>query len=485
MIRNLWLYRKLSSIHTSLFFLAFLTFFCTIGTIFPQQTNIEDYRRAGGKMVWLIERLQLLELFTSPWFLAVSSLFFLNLLICSLERFRSYIKAGGGGNEEASHSLNALKSISLEEKQMDALLLLERVFRELGFRIERMEKKGEFYRGIATKGLPAHWLSLGYHLTLSVCLLGFFMTYLFAAEGYVTLYPGDKVALSTLKAESRWDYFLKRWGIERTESFGRSLRGISLTLEKFSTEYYQLPSFDYPKSTLSRLAHILRWSQDILRYDLTKKSLHPKDWKSNLAIVKDGNVIRKKTIEVNDPLRYGDLTFYQIGYEQSLDLEIDGKVLSLKTMEPFEIPGMDGKFRLGPLRVGMGYNRDGSAEEIIPHVELIKLSTAGTNRSEKILGSIQQGKVFTFSGHKFSIKNIKEATVLSYRYDPGASLLWFSSICLMILMALRLWGYSYRIRYFLDENRHAFFHFKIKGIWADEEKLLQRIIWKIENFGGS
>ncbi len=40
------------------------------------------------------------------------------------------------------------------------------------------------------------------------------------------------------------------------------------------------------------------------------------DYKSALAVVEDGEVVLRKTIEVNDPLHYGGYDFYQTGYDQ-------------------------------------------------------------------------------------------------------------------------------------------------------------------------
>lgn len=40
-----------------------------------------------------------------------------------------------------------------------------------------------------------------------------------------------------------------------------------------------------------------------------------KDWKSTLEVVEAGEVVAEKTIEVNDPLKYGGYTFYQSSYD--------------------------------------------------------------------------------------------------------------------------------------------------------------------------
>ncbi len=40
----------------------------------------------------------------------------------------------------------------------------------------------------------------------------------------------------------------------------------------------------------------------------------PKDYRSRLAVIKNGRVVMRKTIEVNDPLKFEGYTFYQSSY---------------------------------------------------------------------------------------------------------------------------------------------------------------------------
>jgi hypothetical protein len=41
----------------------------------------------------------------------------------------------------------------------------------------------------------------------------------------------------------------------------------------------------------------------------------PKDFISDVSVIKEGNIIKKKTIEVNKPLYYGGYLFYQTSYD--------------------------------------------------------------------------------------------------------------------------------------------------------------------------
>ena len=55
--------------------------------------------------------------------------------------------------------------------------------------------------------------------------------------------------------------------------------------------------------------------------------LMPKDFFSDLSVLKDGKVILKKTIEVNRPLHYGGYCFYQYSYD-----DVAGKYTILKVV---------------------------------------------------------------------------------------------------------------------------------------------------------
>jgi cytochrome c biogenesis protein len=58
---------------------------------------------------------------------------------------------------------------------------------------------------------------------------------------------------------------------------------------------------------------------------------NPSDFTTDLAVYRDGQLLERKTIRVNDPLSAGGYTFHQNGFGPAPDLEIrstiDGSVL--------------------------------------------------------------------------------------------------------------------------------------------------------------
>ena len=58
---------------------------------------------------------------------------------------------------------------------------------------------------------------------------------------------------------------------------------------------------------------------DAFELEYYKDSTRPKDYKSTLAVVENNKDVLTKTIEVNDPLSYKGIFFYQSTYGQSVD----------------------------------------------------------------------------------------------------------------------------------------------------------------------
>ena len=91
------------------------------------------------------------------------------------------------------------------------------------------------------------------------------------------------------------------------------------------------PGFDMHAARGSELL-----SSIALRYHVQvspPRAAQVKDFKSTLKVVKDGEVVKEKTIEVNAPLSYGGYTFYQSGYNPE-----DHKWTSLQVVKDPGVP---------------------------------------------------------------------------------------------------------------------------------------------------
>jgi hypothetical protein len=176
-------YSWLASIRTSLYLLGITAFFYTLGTIFPQGRDFNEYITAGGKFVFFVKILSLLELFSSPLFLIAAFALFVNLAVCLYDRYFA-LKTP----EPMSDDFSIDHTFLLTQEMIDARIEVRRVFREdLGF---TLSSKGSTWVAME-KGPPQRFLTWLYHLGIGVCFVGFTLTYLFAYEDTTTLWPGS------------------------------------------------------------------------------------------------------------------------------------------------------------------------------------------------------------------------------------------------------------------------------------------------------
>lgn len=502
-IRENKIYKRFASLKTSCIFLGILIGFYIIGTIFPQGAGLDDYIKSGGGFTSFVIFFDLLNIFNTPGFLIVASLLSINLTICAFEIFlilRSQRKTVSEGLQFTPQFTFPLDIIQQLE---DTGEIVKEIFKkEMGFtektradfginpvrNLHNIEsnksanQSGNFDTEISNgvnimeKGWSYRWLTWGYHLAILFCFFGFFMTYIFAFEDGITLYPGEAATIKPA-ATNRWN---KSWGNKPQEL------DFKLMLDEFITEYNQFPKLDYPADKLSRLAIAMGWKDP--KYLLKDESYFPKDWKSRLKIIKGKHVVLEKTIEVNDPLSYQGITFYQAAYKQMLKIQIDDNPISFETEADHEliIPGVDGMLKFGAIRTGTLFKKDGGTEKIKTFTEaaLIRKDKSGRTETEK-LGKLEHDGSLYIDDKRISLKEFKEASVLSYRYDPGVPILWWSGVTLLIAMALRVFGAWYRIIYRLEEKDgmpHLLLKIKTRGIMADEERLIKRLKHSLEKW---
>jgi hypothetical protein len=465
-----WSYRKLSSMRVSVYILALLLPFYVLGTIFPQGGDIGLYEEAGGKLLGVVRLFDLLNIFQSPWFLVPALLLFTNILVCAYDRFFSLIIRTGPVPE----TLRPEFIIPLGSHMDEAAV--ERVLEEkLGFRDVPPSgggKGGEGGKGspwkVKEKGFSYRWLTWLYHFGFVMCFVGFILTGLFLVEGTMTLEKGEPEGI-TSDEEEKLGWF------RRTE---HAIPDFKLVLDEFITEYTELPQLDYPEDNVSRLAVALGWKAP--SYRIKAESLFPKDWKSALRVVRDDETVYEKTIEVNDPLRFGGYTFYQVGFEQILKIGVDKNpiLLETKTNEELELPGIEGSFKFGTLRTGTLTRIDGTVEKLKPFVMVKRTIKDGDKERTEELGKLELKGSITVKGRKVRFAGAREDSVLSYRYDPGVPLLWVAGILVFSVMSLRCFGRWYMLAYRVEEvagARNLLVWISGKGLSADPEKLRNRL----------
>jgi cytochrome c biogenesis protein len=165
----------------------------------------------------------------------------------------------------------------------------------------------------------------------------------------------------------------------------------------------------------------------------------PSDYASELILYEDGREVARHTARVNDPLRYGNLSFFQSFYGPAAQMTVastdgtvlfsDGVALAWETQADgrsvgtFTIPSEDiTVWLVGTLGSGDTLVRPGQVR-----VETYRASTG--DPIEQV--SIDQGVATAVSGLSFTFGRELQFTGLSVSRDPGTMIVWLGSILLI------------------------------------------------------
>ncbi|MFQ5736494.1 MAG: cytochrome c biogenesis protein ResB [Thermodesulfobacteriota bacterium] len=450
-----YLYRKLASIRTAIYILSVLALFFMVGTVFPQGGRLEEYIADGGALPGLVSFLRFLKSFSSPVFLATALILFVNLAVCTYDRFFAARRSGA-----YRRRFTPTHSILLTQDEAEAVRETHEALRDkLGFR-EISRQDGWV---VMEKGLPYRWLTWLYHAAIAVCLAGVAVTFLFAYEETVTLTPGEPLAL---EPQARGRITLGSPGPA----------GFMLFAGRLKTEYAEGPGLKYPGSGLSRLAAGLGWKKP--GYEMKSGSTTPVGWKLRLSLVRRGQILKEKLIEINDPLRYGGYTFYLIDFDQVFRLRVNDNPITLETSngEELLVPGLDFPIRFTIFRTGILKKLDGSVEEIPGYTHI--MYSGGEEGTDEDLGKISPGQPMYVNGMKLTLVDVTERPILSYRYDPGMTILWWGGIVVLVTMSLRFLGFWYLAAYRVETTggiSHLDLHIASRGLTADAGKMAARL----------
>jgi len=468
------------SIETSLVFFGLFALIFLMGTVFPQSSEpdrLEKYGDAGGRLVGLAGSLNLLNVFHSWYFGLLVLLFTLHVLLCSIHRFDILRKRPKFRLFTRESLLRREISFSVTSSLPDAAANIEKKLRSMGFRrLKYYSEDAHLKRLIVEKGLPFRWLSWAYHLCILTALAGFALSYCFAFEDYLVLAVGERKAIRVRSPETNYQ-ILKKLLRGSTDAPSRQ---IEIELARFRTEYTQRPVLQYPHHSFRRLLAVWGGGDETLHYQLTDDSLFVRDWFSLLNIYEEGRLIRKKEIEVNDPLRYAGLTFYQIGYDYECSLTVaDELIPNVPAGEPFTIPQMEGEFRLNTPRLGTLFRYDGKIAVLSPTAELqYRPPALPRKRKWTTVADLPLAQTREAMHTRMTLNSIRQSSVLSYRYDPGVPLLWFAATAALIFMALRIYMPWYQVHCHADSSTGRIIiavSIRLVGLFARPERLREKL----------
>lgn len=182
----------------------------------------------------------------------------------------------------------------------------------------------------------------------------------------------------------------------------------------------------------------------------------PSDYASDVILYKDGQQVARQTVRVNQPLRYGDVSFYQsffgpaavmkVADSSGKDVFAQGVPLAWSTNDnsrrvgTFVLPDAD-------LTVWVVESAGTDDSLIKPGQVRLEIYKSDGDGQPIATQTIDQGKATTVQGLAFTFERENSFTGLSVSRDPGAPLVWLGALLLLAGFVLvfmfphrRLWA---------------------------------------------
>ncbi|HHT9126651.1 MAG TPA: cytochrome c biogenesis protein ResB [Candidatus Brocadiia bacterium] len=486
------LYRVFISTKTSVILFGCLLIFFLIGSILPYHGDYNNIT-VKGFLFKVIKALDLLNVYSGPWFLTAAALFLANISVCSYHRLRCIIR-GHRPKTLSVRSISAHRDVlrfSFSAPVDDVVNKLHHFFRPRLFRRIPVKTKDEnTIGGFYEKGiLHPNYLSLIFHFSVVLILVGCVITFLFAFEGEVTIFDDKPVEIATISDKTTWH---KLFGGKQSASGGFVVpdnEKFEVGLKKFETKYTYRPRVkNFPmKGFAQRTKEIVK--QANLTLYSKEDSYYPIEYSSQLKICDPSTTSPQKCwdvfTKVNLPLRYRGITFYQSAYDYRFDLLANGEKVEISEEGKFKLPGIDGEFEKGEIVSGKFVERDDSISPIQPFVKVGYTPSDKDENALKETFKLLEGIEQDIKGANVKVENFRAGTVLSYRHDPGLKPLWVGAPILFFAMLFRAWGCWYRVSYVVEKTAvgagfkpaptNLYLHIHRTGIWGNEEGILRKL----------
>ena len=384
-----------------------------VGTVIEQQAEPErnikllakffgpDFAPAAFR---ILDTLGFTDMFRSWWFIALLFIFTANLVICSIERLPKIWKVVKEPvkplTPERLNALSIKREIILKEKVDKASDHAGAVLKKYGFRnAVRKEDKGvQLY---AEKG---RYSRLGVYVTLLSILL-------ILAGAVIGMLFGFNASLNLPEGISS--------GIAYKNSGMKIPLGFEIRCDNFNVSFYD-------------------------------NSDTPKSYKSRLTILENGSEVIKKVIDVNNPLHYKGITFYQAsyGYSPRADSIFQFAVTSnngtkenvnVKFGESFTIPGTSVTGKVLDFSPAIALDESGKLytyeEMMLNPAAFVEFSENGTMKYRQWI-LVRSPQTWKVADGMIEFKHLWGAqyTGLQVRKDPGVWVVYLG--CLIMAMGL-------------------------------------------------
>jgi len=266
-VRKIWDF--FISVRLTIVLLIILSGVCVIGTLIPQNESPQHYLQLYSPSTYrLFAALGFLNLFASWWFFCLMTLFTINLAACSLNRlprvWRSIFHGDTVLDDKLLQGLSNVRKFTLKKFSSEQLTQYEAAIAGYLAKPARMQEQGS-WNFFSESGRYTRFGFYLTHLGLIIIIFGS-MSGSLGFQGYMQIPEGQTSQVMQLKNSDQ---------IKKLD--------FAIRCDKFEVSYYD-------------------------------NSQRPKDYKSLLTVLDNNREVVTKSIEVNDPLVYRGIYFYQSSY---------------------------------------------------------------------------------------------------------------------------------------------------------------------------
>ncbi len=225
-------------------------------------------------------------------------------------------------------------------------------------------------------------------------------------------------------------------------------------------------SFVVPEGSVREVGHGTGLSVELVQFnDSWREEGIPAEYRSDLVILKDGEPVKEGSITVNNPLTYGNVTFYQSSFGQAATFRItddEGRVLFddsiplglyTSSTNPDAPAGTQGLPQIGAqLNVISRDEFPNNAPELDDlqlqsgqmYVQLRQTAEDGT--VERLSGVVDQGQTITLGSVNIEFIREKRFSLMQVASNPGMPIFFAAAFLLVGGLAITFYFPQRRIR---------------------------------------
>ena len=259
-----------ASVKLALFCFFTLAIASILGTIIPQGKEAMFYiQKYGEQTAEVFRLLDVPNMYSSWWFVSLLSLFSINLIVCSIERLPTVWKLvtmdNLATNVNRLEKMTPRRSFESSLPKQEVADRVEQTLSSSGWKPNRREREG----GILIFAQKSPWVRFGVYIVHFSILVIF-------AGAIIGSFFGHKGSIMAREGSTFSQFFLFPDNVSQPLDF-------QIRVNDFELTYYDTGA--------------------------------PKEYRSDLTVIENGQEVLHKSIVVNDPLDYKGYTFYQASYQ--------------------------------------------------------------------------------------------------------------------------------------------------------------------------